>query len=141
MTYLLHDALPIDNEHSPQTDALIFYQDTVGRSYVVVGITDQRYVNMAEAAILPRHILPVPQRMLSIHGDEDDVAIPVFELLKAVLEGDYLGRTDETERRWYEHDEQPGCFKVWRGGAVVAGTDVGTERHICREVLVGIDKH
>lgn len=69
-------------------------------------------MDLAEAAILPGYVLPVPKRVLSVNRNEHNAAIAVFDLIETILECEKLGRTHEAEGSRYEHDEEPWC--VWR---------------------------
>jgi hypothetical protein len=86
-TDLLHNSLTINDEHTPQADTLILDQHPIVSTDAMRGITEQGYVNHPKPTILPRHILPVPKRVLSIDRYEDDAASAILELVHAVLEG------------------------------------------------------
>lgn len=74
----------------------------------MICITQQRDIDLPQSAILPRHVLPVPKRVLRIHRNEHDVAATVLEFLEAVLEREHLGRADEGEGCRDEENHEPG---------------------------------
>jgi hypothetical protein len=76
----------------------------------------------------------MPQRVLSIDTDEDDVAVSVFELIVTVLKCEDFCLAEETEGGGYEHNDKSRCFEI-RGGRVLAGLDVDVERHTWGELL------
>jgi hypothetical protein len=135
LTDLLHDTLPIDDEHAPQTNALFLDHNAIVRSNTMTRITQQRDVDIPQPTILSGHVLPVPQRLFGIDTNENDVTVSVFELIVTVLKCEDFCRADETEGGGKEHDDQPRCFEIWCG-RLFALLDVGAERDICEDVLV-----
>lgn len=107
MTNMLHDRFVVQDEHPSQANALILNQHTVVSTHLVRDVTKERYINIPQPSILSRHILPVPQRMLGIDADENDLTISVFKLIKTVLESEDFGRTDEAKSCGYEEHDKP----------------------------------
>lgn len=77
----------------------------------MVRIAQQTNFNGAKPSILPRHVLPVPQRMLRIDTHEHNVAVAVTELVETVLESQDFGWADKRECRGDEEKDKP----LWRG--------------------------
>jgi hypothetical protein len=63
----------------------------------MAGITKQRNFNLAQATVSSRDVLPVPQRVLGIDGDEDDFTVAVPELFETVLEREHFGWAHKRE--------------------------------------------
>lgn len=101
-TNLLHQAITIDDEHTPETNAFFFDKHPIVAANLVCCIAQQRYVDVTKAAVLAGNVLPVPERMLRINRNESNIAVPIFELLVAVLEGNDFSRTDKRESSRYE---------------------------------------
>ena len=112
LTDLLRDALPIDDKHSSQTDALFLDQNSIVCSNTLICIAQQRDVNVPQPTLLSRYILPVPQRLFSIDIDKDDIAVSVLESTVTVLECEDFCRTDKTEGGRNKHNDQPRSFKI-----------------------------
>lgn len=101
----MHHAFSIQDKHAPQTNALFLNQNTIVPRNPVICIAQQRNINLAKSSILPRYILPVPERLLGIYGYEHNTAVPVSKLVETVLEGDELGGADEVEGCGDEEDD------------------------------------
>jgi hypothetical protein len=95
-----------------QTDALILDQHPVVSAHTVRSVAEQRDINLSQTTILPWNILLVPQRMLRINRNKHNAAVAVFEFVESVLEGEYFGRTAETECSRDEQDDDPRCTRV-----------------------------
>jgi hypothetical protein len=79
----------------------------------------------------------MPQGMLSVDGDEDDLAIAVLKLLETILKCKHLCRTYETERGRNEKKNEP--WRVWiRRARSGWGLDVGAERYYYKGRLVTV---
>lgn len=63
----------------------------------MIRIAQQRDIDLPQSSIMPWHILPVPQRVLGVDAHKHNVAVPVLELVEAVLESEDFGRTHEAE--------------------------------------------
>jgi hypothetical protein len=107
----LYNALTINDEHATQTHTLFLDQNAIVSADTVSCVTEQWNIDLAKAAILPRYVLPVPKRVLSVNRNEDNAAIAIFELVKTVLKCENFCRAHEAEGSRYEHDDEPWC--VW----------------------------
>jgi hypothetical protein len=97
------------------------------------GITEQRDINHSQAAVLPRNVLPMPQRMFCIDRDEYNATAPILELVQTVLEGQNFSGANETEGSWNEENDEPWC--VWVGCTWHdIGMDVGAKSYLCCQV-------
>lgn len=63
---LLYNASSIADEHSSQADAFFIDQHAVVPCNAMIGIAQERYVDMSRLPKLTRHVLPVAQNMLDI---------------------------------------------------------------------------
>lgn len=104
---MLHHRFLIENEHASQAHALILNQYPIVPTHFVINIAEQRDIDLAQATILSRDILPVPQRVLRIDRNENNIAIAILEFFEAVLESEHLGRAHERECCGYEKNDEP----------------------------------
>lgn len=111
--YLLHNSFPVQDEHTPETDAFLLDQNTIVSSNTVICIAQQGDVNLSKSPILSGDILPVPQRVLGIDRDEHDAAMAIFELVEAVLKSENLSGADEAKGRRDKHEYKPSGIWVW----------------------------
>lgn len=88
----------------------------------MVSITEQRNINLTQATVLPRNILPVPEGVLGIDRNENNIAVAVLKLLETVLESEHFGRANKGECRRYEEYYKP---------RLLVFIDVGAERDFC----------
>jgi hypothetical protein len=132
-TDLLYNSFSIDDEHASQTDTFILDQHPVVAAYSMCGITEQRDINHPQAAILPRNVLPMPQRVFCIDRNEHNTTAAILELAQTVLEGQNFSGAHETEGSWNEEYDEPWCVRVGCTWFDI-GVNVGAKSYLCCQV-------
>lgn len=70
-------------------------------------VAKQCDLDLAQPAILPRYVLPVPKRMLCVHRYECDVAVALPEFVETVLKSENLSWAYEAEGSRDEEQNEP----------------------------------
>ena len=63
----------------------------------MLDVSDQRILDLANAAVVHRRVLPSEVSELGVDRDADHFNAALLEFVKAVIEGDQFGRANEGE--------------------------------------------
>ena len=124
------DALLVDQEGAAEGDAGGAELDVVGAADFMLDVSDQRVLDLADATVVDRGVLPRGVGELRVDRDADDFDAALLELVQAVIEGDQFRRADEGEVQRVEENDD-----ILAGGFL--GERVGADLVVAQDGLSG----
>ena len=99
----VHDhAIGIDDEQTAQGDTLSVIEDVVGRRDLLLQVSDEGIVDIAQATLIAGSLNPSQVAELTVDGNAENLGVLAREIRVTVAEGRDFSRADEGEIQWVE---------------------------------------